>query len=277
MFGIILPNFGVAATKKNIHSFSQLSESLQYTSIWTTDHILMPRHTVSPKVPYDHIFESILTLGYIAGITERIKLGTSVIVLPMRNPILLAKQIATLDALSDGRVILGLGVGWNEPEFKLLSANFKKRGLLMTEYIKAIKTLWTQENPVFNGQFIHFNDVNFSPKPIQKPHPPIWIGGYVFNRIAELGDGWHPSGSSPHEIENGIKKLKTLTSRPITVSIRLTIPNDFKSNINQSIDLIESYKKIGVNDIICGFGNVSFDQITNNMKVFDRDVISSFI
>ena len=138
MFGIILPNFGVAATKKNIHSFSQLSESLQYTSIWTTDHILMPRHTVSPKVPYDHIFESILTLGYIAGITERIKLGTSVIVLPMRNPILLAKQIATLDALSDGRVILGLGVGWNEPEFKLLGANFKNRGLLMTEYIKAI-------------------------------------------------------------------------------------------------------------------------------------------
>ena len=100
----------------------------------------MPRHTVSPKVPYDHIFESILTLGYIAGITERIKLGTSVIVLPMRNPILLAKQIATLDALSDGRVILGLGVGWNEPEFKLLGANFKKRGLLMTEYINAIKT-----------------------------------------------------------------------------------------------------------------------------------------
>ena len=147
------------------------------------------------------IRDRITTLAYLAGITDRIKLVTSVMIIPYRNPILTAKMLSTLDMLSKGRLILGAGVGWMEEEFELLdTAPFAERGAVPNEYLRAFIALWTSDNPTFEGKYVNFSDITFLPKPGQKPHPPIWIGGQskpAIRRAAQLGNAWHPVGAIP--------------------------------------------------------------------------------
>jgi probable F420-dependent oxidoreductase len=140
-------------------------------------------------------------MSFLAGATERIRFVTSVMIAPYRNPILTAKMLASLDVLSAGRVIVGLGVGWMKEEFENLKAPpFQERGRVTDEYIKAFRELWTQENPSFHGKYCNFSEIVFLPKPVQKPTIPIWIGGHskqALRRAGELGDGWHPIGGVP--------------------------------------------------------------------------------
>ena len=195
-FGIGLPNYGRGKTWDDIRRVARLAEELGYESVWTTDHVVVPQEN---SEPYGNIFESLMTLALVASITQRVKLGTSILVLPQRNPVLAAKQVATLDAATNGRVILGVGVGWNEVEYKNLGANFKNRGKRLDEAIVLLRTLWSNENASFQGTYTTLEQAVFAPLPARKSIP-IWIGGNdepAFVRAAKLGDGWHSTGASP--------------------------------------------------------------------------------
>ena len=213
-FGFYLPNSGDGARPEALTSIAQLGDRLGFHSMVAPDHILMPRQ-VNSIYPYSITGsiiaggnsgagewpEQITTLAFLAGITQQIRLVTSVMIIPYRNPLLTAKMLATLDRLSQGRLIVGAGVGWMEEEFNLLNAPpFQQRGAVTDEYLQAFIELWTADNPSFNGQHIQFSDIIFQPKPVQRPHPPIWIGGQsraALRRAARIGQAWHPVGAIP--------------------------------------------------------------------------------
>jgi probable F420-dependent oxidoreductase len=158
-------------------------------------------------------YEPLTVLSYAAGITEKIKLGTSSIILSHRNPIVVAKIISTLDVLSGGRLIITVSAGWLEDEFKALGIPFSERGNRSDEYIKIFKELWTEERPTFQGEYFRFSNIKFEPKPIQKPYPPIWVGGNSrrgIRRADELGNGWHPTRPTLDEMLEGVKYLREL-------------------------------------------------------------------
>ena len=155
----------------------------------------------SPAGKAANTFEQLTLLSYLAGVTTRIRLVPSVMIVPHRPALLTAKILATLDVLSQGRLTLGVGVGWMEEEFQALGAPpFAERGAVTNEYLQAFKELWTSETPTFRGKYCQFSDLKFLPKPVQEPHPPIWVGGQsrlAIRRAAELGNGWHPVGGIP--------------------------------------------------------------------------------
>jgi probable F420-dependent oxidoreductase len=187
----------------------QQAEALGFYCVTVADHVIVPNnisipypYTVDGKYPGSgYHLETLTTMSFLAGATERIRFVTSVMIAPYRNPIITAKMLASLDVLSHGRVIVGLGVGWMKEEFETLKApQFSERGRVTDEYIKAFRELWTKDKPCFNGNYCNFSDIIFLPKPVQKPTIPIWIGGHskaALRRAGELGDGWHPIGGMP--------------------------------------------------------------------------------
>ncbi len=221
-FGVGVPNYGRGKTWDDIRRVALAAEELGYDAVWTTDHVIVPQ---ADSVPYGHIFESLVTLAMVASITERVKLGTSILVLPQRNPVLAAKQIATIDAASGGRVILGVAVGWNEAEFKNLDTNFKNRGKRLDEAIALLRTLWSNADATFHGKYTSLDHAVFAPLPARKSIP-IWIGGNdepALVRAAKLGDGWHSTGASPEQVANGVRRINELNpTNKLTISVRLT-------------------------------------------------------
>ena len=226
-FGVCLPNFpfGAPPSRGHIVAIAQAAERLHYASVWVSDHVLVP----VDKPRYGHLYEVLTTLAYIAGVTARIRLGTSVLVLPQRDAILAAKQIATLDDLSGGRVIVGVGAGWMEGEFASLGADFHRRGRHLDEGIQVMHTLWRDQAPQHSGSFYRFTDVLFGPKPWQADGPAIWIGGAseaAIRRAALLGDGWHADDVPLEQLHTIVAQLRTLAAqqqRSVEVSLRRTI------------------------------------------------------
>jgi len=294
-FGACIPHYGAAASAKGIMDFCKLVEELNFDSIWTTDHIAVNKQF---SVPYGKIYESLVTLGYAAAITERVKLGTSIIVLPMRNPILFAKQTATLDQLSNGRLVLGLGAGWMGDEFATLGFNFQKRGRIMDEQLRLLRALWTGEFAKFEGHFFRFNDIAFEPLPVQKNGPTVWIGGSsdaALRRAASLGDGWHPVGLSPKELGEEKKKLNSIMKPNRKVTITLRVPVTISSSAATSYSLssgekaymiggtreavikeIEAFKEAGLEHLVCYFGNEPYDKIASQATLFAKEIMPSF-
>jgi probable F420-dependent oxidoreductase len=210
-YGFTLPGRGQLATPERLGIIARKGEEFGFDTLLTGDHILVPKN-ISSVYPYTEggefpgsgsgeSMEQITLLSYIAGQTSKIRLVTSVLIVPHRNPLIAAKSLATLDVLSRGRLVVGVGVGWMREEFQALGLPpFEERGAVTDEYIRAFKVLWTEDDPHFNGKYISFDDISFLPKPVQKPHPPIWVGGEsrpALRRTAELADGWYPLGSNP--------------------------------------------------------------------------------
>jgi probable F420-dependent oxidoreductase len=219
-----LPNYGRGKTFEDIRRIALAAEGLGYDSVWTTDHVIVPKADIEP---YGNILESLVTLAMVAAITHRVQLGTSILVLPQRNPVLVAKQVATIDAASNGRMILGVAVGWNEGEYRNLNADFKRRGKQLDEGIALLRTLWASEDAHFRGKFTQIDGAVFVPLPTQKGDIPIWIGGNnepALFRVAQYGDGWHPVGVSPEQIASGVKRINELKpTNAVTISARLSI------------------------------------------------------
>jgi probable F420-dependent oxidoreductase len=205
--GITLPNYGPLAGAQNLVRLAQRAEALGFDSIWVADHLVMPRDTAS-SYPYDRrtsapparldglveFYEPLTTLAYLAGATRRLRLGVSVYIVPYRNPVVTAKLIATLDALSGGRVIFGAGVGWLREEFRAVGADPRVRGRVTDEYLEVCRRLWRDEVASFAGAHYELPPVRSGPKPVQRPWPPIWIGGNsaaARARAVALGDGLH--------------------------------------------------------------------------------------
>lgn len=226
-FGICLPNFpfGVQPSKESIVAVAQAAEAFNYDSVWVSDHILVSKD----KPRYGYIYEAVTTLAYIAGVTQRIRLGTSILVLPQRSAILAAKQLATLDDLSGGRVIAGIGVGWMEDEFNNLGADFHRRGRHTDEALRVMQTLWQDDDPQFEGEFYSFKDVLFGPKPLQPGGPPIWVGGNseaAFRRIAILGNGWHADDVELEQLKATAQRLRATAAeqgRSVEITLRRTV------------------------------------------------------
>ena len=208
-FGLHLPASTPNVGSGELIRFAQSAEALGFYCITVADHIVVPKeisipypYTVDGKYPgTGYHLETLMTMGFLGGATRSIRFVTSVMIAPYRNPVITAKMLATLDVLSNGRVIAGIGVGWMKEEFDNLQApNFAERGKVTDEYIHAFRVLWTQDDPRFNGNYCKFGDLTFLPKPVQQPAIPIWIGGHskqAIRRAAQLGDGWHPIGGVP--------------------------------------------------------------------------------
>lgn len=225
-FGFYLPNQGPTARPEPLAAIARKGDELGFYCMVAGDHILVPQRIDSPY-PYTvggefpghsgEYFEQLTLLTYLAAVTRRIRLVPSVMIVPHRPALLTAKILATLDVLSQGRLTLGVGVGWMEEEFQALGAPpFAQRGAVTNEYLRAFKELWTSDNPTFGGKYCRFSNLKFLPRPVQKPHPPIWVGGQsrpAIRRAAELGNGWHPVGgipASPLEPEEMAQKVALL-------------------------------------------------------------------
>ena len=219
-FGYILPNYGDKITPDQLLEVAVACEEAGFDSVWGTDPIIMPKEL---REPYGELLEPLTTLAWIGSRTTKLKLGTSCVVLPQRNPVLLAKQAATLDAFSRGRVILGFGAGWAEKEFGYLNADFSRRGRVMDESIRLMKSLWKDDQIDFEGEFFRVRGALFLPKPARRDIP-VWIGGNGgadVRRASRLGDGWHPVGPDLERFQRGAEEIKR-SGREVTLSVRMT-------------------------------------------------------
>ena len=210
-FGANTSTRGAMNSREAYLAVAEAADRLGFGFISVNDHVVVPRD-IGSKYPYSEggdwagaqtgfNFDQLSALSFLAGCTKRVKLMTSVMVVPHRRPILAAKMLATADVLSGGRVIVGCGAGWMREEFEALEAKpFEARGQVTDEYIEAFKELWTKDKPVYRGKFAAFDNIMFEPKPLQKPHPPIWIGGEsraAMQRAVRLGDAWYPGSINP--------------------------------------------------------------------------------
>jgi probable F420-dependent oxidoreductase len=223
-FGVTLPQFGPLAATPDVATriarTAVTADRLGYDVLWTAEHFILPyamrsRYPYAPKFPFPPsapFLDVVSTLSWVAALTSRIRLSSSVMVLPYRHPVVFAKELATLDVLSGGRTMVGVAPGWCAEEFAMLGVPARERGARMDEYLDAILALWTTDPVVFRGRFVQIDDAAFFPKPLQQPHPPVWIGGgteRTFARIARLGAGWiAPPYPTLDELAAAIERLR---------------------------------------------------------------------
>lgn len=245
------------------------------------------------KEPYGQLLEPLITLAYIASGTDRLKVGTSCIVLAQRNPILVAKQAAALDVFSGGRVILGFGAGWAKREFGFLNADFARRGRLMDEGIKLMKALWRDGVVNFNGEFFRVKDALFLPKPVKKDIP-VWIGGNgsaAIRRAIRLGDGWHPVGIGSEGFAEGAEEIRR-SREGVTLSLRMTTdvrkkrgaylgPNNERrltvsGNPSEIRKEIDAYAQAGLEYYCASINHPDAVETIVDLKKFSSEVMRSY-
>lgn len=313
-FGISTLSRGLWTSRSAYKAIAQSAEKAGFDFMSVNDHLIVPAKLDS-AYPYTqggawsaaghgHCFDVITALAFLAGVTERLRLLSSVMVVPHRPAILTAKMLATLDVLSEGRLILGVGAGWMQEEFRLLGAPFEDRGRATDEYIQAFKALWTEERPVFKGKHVSFEDVVFAPKPIQKPHPPIWVGGEspaALRRAATLGDAWYPGNNNQQKpldtaprLAAGIGELRAAAAKagrdPAAVGVALIAqaPYGWKAERVQdgstrrmftgsSADMIEdaaALAKVGVGHVALRLDGASVAEAVEKIERFGSEVIA---
>ena len=238
-YGFALPK---TADGGDLVKFARAVEDLGFDSVWTGDHVVLPTEETN-QYPYtpdgrfsarpdDPQLDAFITLAYVASATERVAIGTTVAIVPYRNPIVQAKMFATLDVLTGGRAVCGVGVGWLEKEFEALGASYKHRGAVTDEYLRIFRTLWRDEEPSFHGEHYAFDGIRFEPKPLRDGHIPIWVGGHTrraIRRAVKYGDAWHPTRQTPGFVERHLPYLREFAESEgrdpgeITVSLKRTL------------------------------------------------------
>jgi probable F420-dependent oxidoreductase len=295
--GIVLPQTGESATSENVLYIGKEAENQGLDSVWVFDRLLWPLKPQTPyggvpnaPIPaeYQNILDPLETLTYLAGNTERIYLGTSIMDMLFQNPVILARRFATLDIFSRGRVIAGLAIGWSKDEYDASGIPYRQKGARADEYMQALKRIWTEDVVEFKGQFYNIPASKIGPKPVQKPHPPILLGGYTpktFPRIVNYADGWIPiAGFVPLEQQeqaiNGLREAaRKANKNPSDIRIFvLSYPNVLDSSQSSSsnqqrppmsgtIDQIGSdidrIKAMGTEHIIFGY---AFSPIGKDVK-----------
>jgi probable F420-dependent oxidoreductase len=229
-FGVWIPNCRHLATPDIIRATAVRAEQQGYDSVWVSDHVVVPHANV---VNFgETVFDPLVTLAVVAGATSRVRLGTTVLIVPYRNAVVTAKMISSLDALSGGRVTVGIGAGWVAAESAMLGVPFAERGAMTDEYLRAMQELWTSPAPSFAGKYTAFSGLVFEPKPAQKPHPPIWVGGHsraALRRTVELGAAWHPINRPPAELRSGrLELVRLCQARGRSTTPALTLRNDVR-------------------------------------------------
>jgi probable F420-dependent oxidoreductase len=245
-YGVHLAASGPQATPERIGQLAARAEALGFDSVWVSDHVVIPTEWAS-EYPYGppgtftlassrNYFEPLITLAWVAGATRSIRLGISVLVVPYRNPVLAAKQLATLDTLSGGRLIVGIGVGWFQEEFEALgNPYFRQRGALTDEYIRIYQALWSGEPAGFEGRFYQLRPVVSEPRPARQPGPPIWVGGHgerAYRRTAELGSAWAAIRIDVEQFEAGARRIRELAAERNRPTPELTTRCNFGPNLS---------------------------------------------
>jgi probable F420-dependent oxidoreductase len=204
-----------------------------------------------------------------------------VFVLGHRHPVLMAKMLTTIDALSNGRLICGVGVGWWEEELTILGAPFHQRGRQADEILRVFKELWTSDQPRFEGEFYRFAEVGFAPKPVQKPHPPIWVGGDspgAFRRVATFGDGWHATSKTADELRACLPRLRAAAEaarRPfesIELSVRVGLKHDVRHTRQAIIDQLCAYKTLGLTHVLLDFRRESLSEMQEVLDIVVKEI-----
>lgn len=306
-YGIYLPTRGPLAEPDAIAAVVRGAESMGYASIVVADHIVFPVQ-VESKYPYTvdggfpgqgDALEQLSLLAFVAGITERARLVTSVMILPHRNPLVSAKMLATIDVLSNGRLTVGVGVGWMREEFQALgAADFDERGRVSDEYLEILKKCWTRDPVSHHGQFYDFEALHCIPHPVQQPHPPIWIGGHSLRslrRVAQHGDGWHPVGATsasplpPAEFQGLLERLKRFTDAQgrdfdsLTIAFKAPsydpgrVPSGhdrlrFTGRPAQIAEDLLAYEALGVDEVSFDFRSPPLSQTLDRMQHFMDEV-----
>jgi probable F420-dependent oxidoreductase len=227
--GVWIPNCRHLATPEIIRTTAVRAEQLGYDSVWVSDHVVVPRANIENFG--ETIFDPLVTLGVAAGATSRVKLGTTVLIVPYRNAVVTAKMVSSLDALSGGRVVLGVGAGWVAAESAMLGVPFEERGAMTDEHLLAMQELWTSAKPSFRGRYTQFDDLVFEPKPVQRPHPPIWVGGHTkaaLRRTVRFGAAWHPINRPVDELRAGRAEIARLCREQGKPAPALTLRNDVR-------------------------------------------------
>lgn len=303
-YGVFLPVSGRAASRKTLMQAAQQAESLGYDSVWAADRLVMPWkiETAYPYskestfiVPPDRpFFDTLTCLAFLAGCTEKIQLGMSVMVLPYRHPLHWAKIATTIDQLSTGRLIMGVGVGWMEEEFTAMNAPFKERGAVSDEQLTLLKQLWTEEHITFKGKYYNVDDIAFNPKPYQKPRVPIWVGGegkYAQRRAARYGDAWFPYfvRITPAELAERfdyVRKIAREAGRnPDALALACCLPieltpddaqqeeNYLKGSVEQVTDRLKMFEKVGVTHIGLQFMVPHYPERQEQIERFAREAL----
>ncbi|HEY7296192.1 MAG TPA: LLM class F420-dependent oxidoreductase [Dehalococcoidia bacterium] len=312
-FGFYLPTRGLQANGAAVEAMARHGEALGFHSAVVADHIVIPVHsdstypyTLGGKHPSEgDALEQLAEIAFVAGVTRTLRLITSVLIVPHRNPVVTAKALATIDVLSRGRLTVGVGVGWLREEFAALAAPaFDRRGAVTDEYIRIYKTLWTQAPASYAGDFYRFDEVWCLPRPLQQPHPPIWIGGHsraALRRAARLGDGWHPVGGvpsaplRPSEMQEKVAELRRLTVEAgrdpagLTVSFKAPLYDvaltgealdpegqerrPLSGTAEQIAADIRAYASAGVGELIFDFRGEALGASLDRMEWFAREVM----
>ncbi len=307
-YGFYLPTRGALGNADDITEIVLGGERLGYATIVIGDHIVFPVTVASPY-PYTidggfpgvgDAMEQLTLMSFVAGITKSTRLVTSVMILPHRNPLVTAKVLATIDVLSKGRVTVGVGVGWMREEFEALSApEFDKRGASSNEYLEIFKKCWTQDPVSHEGEFYSFKELRCVPHPVQKPHPPIWIGGHskaALRRVAKYADGWHPVGATsasplpPEEFQGLLDQLKRMMEAEgrdfdeLTISFKAPsydpgkVPEGhdrllFTGEPARISEDIRAYKAMGVHEVVFDFRTPPAANTVEKMEHFMKEVV----
>ena len=300
--GVTIPNNWGVEDPQAVIGFGPLAEELGFDSVWVMDHLFNNgyiRERLDDK-PYYH---PMATLSHVSALTSRVRLGTSVLVLPYHNPVELAKYAATLDQMSGGRVILGVGVGAMTPEFEALGIPLSQRGSLTNESMAVMRELWSNEDPSYSSSRWEFRDLKFSPKPSQRigetPHVPLWVGGGspgALRRAARRGDGWHPSGMSAEEFAIGRQRVRELAASAgrnpddLVMSARVEVEAHGGPSSQRAADRsrlpghdpagmaagIAAYRDAGVQHIVLALNTGDAGRLRELMQVIAEEVIPQF-
>lgn len=298
--GCHLPMFGPIGTRENVLAFARRMETLGYDSLWASDHVVIP-HRIASRYPYSPtgkfplgpevpFLEPITTLALVAGVTERVLLGTSILVLPHRNPVMAAKMCATLDHLASGRLVLGVGVGWMREEIELLGGNYDQRGAWSDEALAVMRACWRDVRTAHHGRFFSFDEVGVFPKPA-RGDIPILIGGHTpraLRRVVEHGDGWHAAFITPQALEADITRLKaecTRQHRPydrLTISVRAGLSirpaglgpdrKPLQGSRDQILGDLKAFRDLGVESVLLETRYRDLDDMLNIYETFARDI-----
>ena len=290
-FGWILPNNWGVTRAADVIELGVRAEALGYDSVWVNHHVLNVGY-VGERLGDRPYYDALTTLTWIAARTERLRLGTSVLVLPYLNPLVLAKAVATLDVLSGGRVTLGVGVGTLPAENRALGSDYATRGAYANESIAVMRELWTAPEPSFEGRFFRFDGVRFAPKPLQPGGVPILVGGgsrAALVRCARLGDGWHPMDVPIARLRERVRELRRIWDEQgrdgapprivarCEVDLRDTPVADRSApmvgSAEQLLDTITAYEQIGVSELALSTSTANVDRIRRLQEQFASHVI----
>jgi probable F420-dependent oxidoreductase len=288
-YGIALPNFTDVASPDAIEAAAAVAERLGWDGVWTTDHVLVDRS--DDAADYRINYDAIGTLAWVGARHPSLRLGTSVIVVPQRNAVVLAKELATLDALSGGRVVAGVGVGWNVREFGNLAAadRFPVRGSYLSETIALWRHLWSGSSDAFHGRFHQLDDFTFGPLPAQRGGPPIWIGGRsepALQRAGRLADGYHSSATSPETYAKRVPVIRAAADeagRPMpALSARTRVEFGpagdasyyaMRGSAEQIAAEVRKYAELGVDDLALAFNDLPTDELVAAAERFASEVV----